>query len=327
MTAARGLRNNNPGNIRHGEKWQGLADEQTDPAFCTFKSPQFGIRAMCRILLTYKQRGLTTVDMIINRWAPDSENDTVAYIDSVCAQMGVERGQEIDVDDTAVMRPLLKAIIKHENGSQPYSDAAIDDAMRLAGIANAKPIAAVKSPMIQGGTIAGITAFSYAGGTITTSAPALFTQTWNAAGVTFTGVCVNVTATASASGSKLQDWQVGGSSRAFVHRDGYFAVTTAASNHLIYLDSSRVLTTSAGGFLSVGSSGIAVDCAGMVTRGSRTSICFDGSAIMGVHWSSSVMGSPRESRAGFRPPVKSSGVITSRTFRRWCLTARLPVAL
>lgn len=30
---ARGERNNNPGNIRHGAKWQGLASTQTDKDF------------------------------------------------------------------------------------------------------------------------------------------------------------------------------------------------------------------------------------------------------------------------------------------------------
>ena len=43
---ARGERNNNPGNIRHGAKWQGLASTQTDKDFCQFISPEYGIRAI-----------------------------------------------------------------------------------------------------------------------------------------------------------------------------------------------------------------------------------------------------------------------------------------
>ena len=49
-------------------------------------------------------------------------------------------------------------------------------------------------------------------GTITTSQPLSLTQTWNAAGVTFKGIDVNVTDTASASGSLLMDLRVGGTS-------------------------------------------------------------------------------------------------------------------
>ena len=59
---ARGIRNNNPGNIRHGEKWEGLSDKQTDSSFCIFVSPEYGIRALAKVLLTYyKKYQLNTV--------------------------------------------------------------------------------------------------------------------------------------------------------------------------------------------------------------------------------------------------------------------------
>ena len=38
----RGIRNHNPGNIRHGDKWQGLSAEQTDSSFCVFDAPEYG---------------------------------------------------------------------------------------------------------------------------------------------------------------------------------------------------------------------------------------------------------------------------------------------
>ena len=66
------------------------------------------------------------------------------------------------------------------------------------------------------------------GGTVTVSTPFLqATQSWNAAGVTFTGMKVNVTDTASASGSLLQDFQVGGVSKFSITKAG---AVTAASN-------------------------------------------------------------------------------------------------
>ena len=67
----RGIRNNNPGNIRHGQNWQGLNPEgrNIDPAFCVFKSPVFGIRALAKVLMNYKKiHGLNTVRQIISRY-------------------------------------------------------------------------------------------------------------------------------------------------------------------------------------------------------------------------------------------------------------------
>ena len=49
----RGIRNKNPGNIKLGTDWDGLAAEQLDPTFCTFGEAVMGIRALMRILLTY----------------------------------------------------------------------------------------------------------------------------------------------------------------------------------------------------------------------------------------------------------------------------------
>ena len=127
----RGIRNHNPGNIRHGEKWEGLASEQPDASFCCFTSPEFGIRAMARILINYQRRhGLNTVRGIINRWAPPSENDTGAYVDHVAMALGVAPDDDIQVQDH--LDQLLAVIIEHENGINPYSDALILHGIALA---------------------------------------------------------------------------------------------------------------------------------------------------------------------------------------------------
>jgi len=61
------------------------------------------------------------------------------------------------------------------------------------------------------------------GGTVTASDPVLdLSQTWNNAAVAFTGVKVNITNTASAAASLLQDWQVGGSTVAAIRPSGKF---------------------------------------------------------------------------------------------------------
>lgn len=137
----RGIRNNNPGNIRwSADKWKGLVpkDQASDKSFCVFRTPEYGIRAMARIIRNYtKYPGIPgvgnpkidTVREVINRWAPPVENNTEAYIKSVASKLGTTANAPIDVFDNAIMLKLLKAIIAHENGQQPYSDTQI-----LAGI-------------------------------------------------------------------------------------------------------------------------------------------------------------------------------------------------
>ena len=85
----RGLRNNNPLNIRHSaDRWQGAAETQTDKDFVQFQSIAYGYRAAWRILNTYykklkERKKHFTVENIIHRWAPPTENDTKAYIRTV----------------------------------------------------------------------------------------------------------------------------------------------------------------------------------------------------------------------------------------------------
>lgn len=65
-------------------------------------------------------------------------------------------------------------------------------------------------------------------GTITASAPMLnHTATWNSGGTTFTNMFSNVTDTASAAGSLLFDFQVGGASKANLTKAGALTLATA----------------------------------------------------------------------------------------------------
>lgn len=119
----RGIRNNNPGNIRWGDEWQGLVpkNQRTDKSFCQFNKPEYGIRAMIIILRNYQSKhGLRTIAGVIKRWAPPKENDTQAYINSVAAATGTGADSQLDLNDSRKLFPLLQAIIRHENGSQPY---------------------------------------------------------------------------------------------------------------------------------------------------------------------------------------------------------------
>jgi hypothetical protein len=151
----RGIRNHNPGNLRRSaDPWQGLAAEQTDPEFFQFASAKWGIRALARTLIAYQDRvGLKTIKQMIGRWAPSSENDTGAYVRTVAASVGVEPNDEINVHDHAALRPLTLAIIRHENGQQPYTDAEIDAGLVLAGVEPAqRPLTQTRT--VQGGQVA-----------------------------------------------------------------------------------------------------------------------------------------------------------------------------
>lgn len=114
----RGLRNNNPLNIRRNNiQWQGLADEQTDREFCVFRSLEYGIRAAFVILRTYitKYR-LTSVALIIGRWAPPTENNTAQYVNVVLERSGIQSNERLDFKKKNQMCRLLWAMAYVECG-------------------------------------------------------------------------------------------------------------------------------------------------------------------------------------------------------------------
>lgn len=117
-TIPRGLRNNNPGNIRTTkDNWQGLRDKQTDGTFFQFIAPMWGYRALIRTLQNYRRRhGCQTIADFIRRWAPENENNTSAYITRVCKEMQVPSTYVPDVDDKDVMCAFAAAISLVENG-------------------------------------------------------------------------------------------------------------------------------------------------------------------------------------------------------------------
>ena len=128
----RGIRNNNPGNIRlSGTTWQGQVPpaEQTDDEFVQFTDPKYGIRAMARILNNYALRGLNTIREVISTWAPPSENNTESYIHAVAQRLNLSP-DSIIVD--SAKPALIAAIIQHENGSQPYPVELIKQGISLA---------------------------------------------------------------------------------------------------------------------------------------------------------------------------------------------------
>ena len=129
----RGLRNNNPLNIRlSSDRWQGQIAPSSSPrgekVFCQFISVEWGLRAAFCLLRTYaiKYR-LCSVRDIISRWAPPSENNTQDYIRHVCLMTGFGGNQRLMKKDWP---RLVKAMAKMECGLD-LDDKTIERAWRL----------------------------------------------------------------------------------------------------------------------------------------------------------------------------------------------------
>jgi len=127
----RGLRNNNPGNIRKSsDDWRGLSATQGDAEYFTFTAPVWGIRALAKVLLTYYNRhGINTVRGIVSRWSPPNENPTEALIRNMSRRLEVDADEAISVPDR--LSELVDALIIQENGFNPYTTEIINEAIRL----------------------------------------------------------------------------------------------------------------------------------------------------------------------------------------------------
>lgn len=159
MTVTRGVRNNNPGNIRRNpaNKWQGRVplERNTDPDFEQFISPEYGIRALAVLLITYYDKyGCDTIRSIIERWAPPSENDTDAYISAVARMMRVLPKTRLNLHDYDVLRRLVEAIIAHENAGYRYPSHVVDKGLELAGVIPTDHRAVIATDTVRGSTAA-----------------------------------------------------------------------------------------------------------------------------------------------------------------------------
>lgn len=127
----RGIRNNNPGNIRiSNNKWQGKipASQNTDGAFEQFNNYVFGVRAMIILIRNYIDRdGLNSIRKILHKYAPTSENHTDTYANYVSQKTGIDVDQQIDSTQT-YLRPIVQAMAHYENGQE-----AIDNDMFTLG--------------------------------------------------------------------------------------------------------------------------------------------------------------------------------------------------
>ena len=120
----RGIRNNNPLNIRRTAKdqWKGLRAQQTDASFCQFERLEYGWRAAFYLLTRtyyYKYR-LFTIRAIINKWAPPQENLTATYVENVCRLTGIGPDEPIGIPSDQPQRWMAVGVAMaiQENGTE-----------------------------------------------------------------------------------------------------------------------------------------------------------------------------------------------------------------
>jgi hypothetical protein len=154
----RGVRNHNPLNIRleATNRWQGRVepDRNTDGHFEQFTDPVWGLRAGAVLAIAhYDRRGADTIRKLVLIWAPASENDTDAYAAFVARESGFGADECLDFHRAEHLRPVLLAMIRFENGRQPYTDAEIDAALVRAGVPPpGRPLAETRT--VRGGQAA-----------------------------------------------------------------------------------------------------------------------------------------------------------------------------
>ena len=116
----RGIRNNNPGNIEFGTYARRQGATKGDGRFAIFDTPEEGFQAAENLVKSYGSRGINTIEKIVNRWAPPSENNTGAYINQVVRRTGLPKDTPLDLNNPDIVRKIVNAKVWVENGQNPY---------------------------------------------------------------------------------------------------------------------------------------------------------------------------------------------------------------
>nr|WP_321411467.1 hypothetical protein [uncultured Carboxylicivirga sp.] len=132
-SAPRGIRNNNPGNLIFTNiNWTGkLPKEQNkDRRFEMFIAPEYGIRAMIKDLKHDIEKGKNTVPALITEYAPRFENNTDAYVQTVCKDLKVSTTAKL-LPTKNTLRLLVHSIAKVENGGNYITNELFDKAYAM----------------------------------------------------------------------------------------------------------------------------------------------------------------------------------------------------
>ena len=123
MSLPRGIRNNNPLNIRRSkDKWKGMRAVQSDAQFVQFESLEWGWRAAFYLLTRtyYHKYRLFTIRAIVTKWAPAIENNTKAYIANVSRLTGIGPDEPIGIPSEQPARWMMVGVAMaiQENGTE-----------------------------------------------------------------------------------------------------------------------------------------------------------------------------------------------------------------
>jgi len=136
----RGQRNNNFGNIKISKTpWRGKVplDENTDGIFEQFVSPEYGLRALIRLLKTYitKRKNKTdTIRKVVARYAPGEDyNDVDGYTYFLARKIGIKENQRIYFEKEFIYK-LVKFICLFENGKDLVDEILFSKAWDLANV-------------------------------------------------------------------------------------------------------------------------------------------------------------------------------------------------
>lgn len=117
-TQTRGIRNNNPLNIRQStNKWQGMAPSQSDRAFVQFTARKYGYRAAFVLIRNYiGLHHANTIGKIVARWAPSSDgNNTQAYIRFVSKTSSIKPDTPLRFADQKSMVAIVRSMAQMES--------------------------------------------------------------------------------------------------------------------------------------------------------------------------------------------------------------------
>jgi hypothetical protein len=119
-TQKRGIRNNNPGNIKTNAMqpnynyWQKEINWQynTDRVFCQFEGFAWGVRAAIKLLKSYKtNHQIDTIRKLISRWDVPTQ---INYMTKVATDSGFGIDAVIDLHDKETLRKIFKPMVYFE---------------------------------------------------------------------------------------------------------------------------------------------------------------------------------------------------------------------
>lgn len=116
----RGMRNKNPGNLKYAGQAGAIGKDAE--GFAIFRTQEDGYAAMRRQIELDFRRGKKSISSIISSWAPNSENNTSAYITAVARRLGVGANKVLD---PSMLNSLMNAMAFQESGAMQFASRAL----------------------------------------------------------------------------------------------------------------------------------------------------------------------------------------------------------